>query len=99
MHATLAHQFIGQLDEVTRAAIFGNVGTIVAFRIGVQDAGLLSEEFHPLPREQLTDQFPFEAWIKRGVYLDQAPIRTLPLRAVARTSRDNALMASRRRFG
>src|SRR5258706_899 len=44
----LAHQYIDQLHEKIRAAIFGNVGTIISFRIGVTDAEFLAKEFHPI---------------------------------------------------
>ncbi len=43
----LAHQFIGQLDEETRKAIFGNVGSLMAFRAGPEDAKFLVEVFGP----------------------------------------------------
>jgi energy-coupling factor transporter ATP-binding protein EcfA2 len=44
----LAHQYIEQLDERVRAAIFGNVGTIIAFRVGATDAEYLAKEFYPV---------------------------------------------------
>ena len=44
----LAHQYIEQLDERVRAAIFGNVGTIISFRVGTIDAELLAKEFYPV---------------------------------------------------
>ncbi|MEM7083062.1 MAG: type IV secretion system DNA-binding domain-containing protein [Pseudomonadota bacterium] len=43
----LAHQYIGQLTPTIRDSIIGNVGTIIAFRIGTIDAKFLSTEFHP----------------------------------------------------
>lgn len=43
----LAHQYIEQLDERVRAAIFGNVGTIISFRVGAKDAIYLAKEFYP----------------------------------------------------
>ena len=43
----LAHQYLEQLDEKLRAAVFGNVGTIISFRVGVEDAKLLAREFYP----------------------------------------------------
>ena len=43
----LAHQYIGQLDERVRMAIFGNVGTIISFRVGAPDAEFLEREFYP----------------------------------------------------
>lgn len=49
----LAHQFVGQLTEkgggtAIRDAIFGNVGTLAAFRIGADDAEFLAKEFAPV---------------------------------------------------
>lgn len=43
----LTHQYIDQLHEKIRSAIFGNVGTIISFRIGAEDAEHLAKEFHP----------------------------------------------------
>ena len=43
----LTHQYIDQLHEKVRSAIFGNVGTIISFRIGAEDAEHLVKEFHP----------------------------------------------------
>lgn len=43
----LAHQYLAQLDEMVRDAILGNVGTIISFRIGPDDAELLEKEFGP----------------------------------------------------
>lgn len=42
---TLAHQYTGQLPEQTRDAVFGNVGTMVSFRVGHSDASILAREF------------------------------------------------------
>ena len=52
---TLANQYLGQLEEMTvagksekvRDAIFGNVGTIICFRVGAEDAEFLEKEFTP----------------------------------------------------
>lgn len=44
---TLAHQYITQMDEKVRDAIFGNVGTIINFRVGAADAEFLEKEFLP----------------------------------------------------
>jgi hypothetical protein len=43
----LAHQYIEQLSDTVRPAVFGNVGTIVAFRVGAEDADFLEKEFAP----------------------------------------------------
>lgn len=44
----LAHQHLSQLDADVRDAVFGNVGTMISFRIGVVDARLLEKEFYPV---------------------------------------------------
>ena len=44
----LAHQYISQLDTKIRDAVFGNVGTIVAFRVSQNDARFLEKEFAPI---------------------------------------------------
>ena len=44
---TLANQFVSQLDEQVRDAIFGNVGTLMTYRVGMQDAAILAKEFEP----------------------------------------------------
>lgn len=51
----LANQYIAQLEEMTptgrssdvRDAVFGNVGTIICFRVGAEDAEFLEKEFYP----------------------------------------------------
>ena len=45
LNVILANQFLGQLDETTEKAIFGNPGAVVAFRVGEQDAALLAKHF------------------------------------------------------
>lgn len=44
---TIAHQFIAQLPEKIRDAVFGNVGTQIVLRVGVQDAEFLVKQFEP----------------------------------------------------
>lgn len=45
---TIGHQFIGQLTEQIRDAVFGNVGTMASFRIGVDDAEFMEKQFAPV---------------------------------------------------
>jgi hypothetical protein len=44
---TISHQFIGQLPDLIRDSVFGNVGTIISFRVGAEDAQFLEKEFVP----------------------------------------------------
>ena len=51
LNLTLAHQYIAQLvtkeSEAVRDAVFGNVGTMIIFRVGAADADFLEKEFEP----------------------------------------------------
>jgi energy-coupling factor transporter ATP-binding protein EcfA2 len=47
LNLTMAHQYIEQMDEEVREAVFGNVGTMIAFRVGAYDADVLEKEFAP----------------------------------------------------
>lgn len=49
---TIAHQFIGQLEEKIRDAVFGNVGSMACFRIGATDAEFVVKQFSPVFSEQ-----------------------------------------------
>jgi energy-coupling factor transporter ATP-binding protein EcfA2 len=44
---TIAHQYIEQMEDEVREAVFGNVGTMVSFRVGSYDAEVLEKEFAP----------------------------------------------------
>ena len=52
LNLILAHQHLSQLDEKLRAAILGNAGTVISFRVGVEDAEVLAKEFYPVFSER-----------------------------------------------
>ncbi|MDO8623828.1 MAG: DUF87 domain-containing protein [bacterium] len=45
---TMAHQFLKQIEEKTRNAIFGNVGSMAIFRVGEEDAEFFEKQFVPV---------------------------------------------------
>ena len=45
---TLAHQYMHQLDDEIRHAILGNAGTLISFRVGTEDAQVLTQEMFPV---------------------------------------------------
>ena len=62
---TMAHQFIGQLPEEISKAVFGNVGSMVAFRIGAEDAEFLVKQFEPIfDTNDLINIDNFNAYVK-----------------------------------
>lgn len=48
LNLTMTNQYINQMLEPVARAIFGNVGTIISFRVGAQDASALVKEFEPV---------------------------------------------------
>ncbi|HUD09210.1 MAG TPA: TraM recognition domain-containing protein [Patescibacteria group bacterium] len=65
LNLIVANQFIGQMDEDVKNAIFGNVGTLAAFRVGVTDANYLSHEFQPVFSEaDLINVDVYNAYVK-----------------------------------
>ena len=65
----VANQFIGQMEEEVKNAVFGNVGTLVAFRVGVTDANYLQHEFQPTFNEtDLINVDKFNAYVKTIVH-------------------------------
>jgi hypothetical protein len=79
---TMAHQFIAQLEEKIRDAVFGNVGSQIAFRVGVQDAEFLVKQFAPVFNENdLINIDNYNAYAKilmRGQTSKPFNMRTLP---------------------
>lgn len=47
LNLTIAHQYMTQLPEEVRATVFGNIGSIIAFRVGGEDAAMLEKEYLP----------------------------------------------------
>jgi hypothetical protein len=69
LNLTVANQFIGQMEEDIKNAVFGNVGTIVALRTGVTDANYLQHEFQPTFNElDLINVEKYNAYVKTLVH-------------------------------
>lgn len=78
LNITVANQFIGQMEEEVKNAVFGNVGTLVTFRVGVTDASYLQHEFQPVFSEtDLINVERFNAYIKTIV--DNEPVTPFSL--------------------
>jgi hypothetical protein len=68
LNLIVANQFIGQMEEEVKNAVFGNVGTVVAFRVGVTDANYLQHEFQPTFNEaDLINIDKYNAYVKTNV--------------------------------
>jgi hypothetical protein len=91
---TLAHQYIGQLDRTVREAIFGNVGTLISFRVGAVDAEELEKEFLPeftrddfvhIPPHSVYLRLCIDAQTSRPFNADVVPPRELPEKSYRET--------------
>jgi hypothetical protein len=71
VHFCVANQYTDQLSPAVRAAVIGNAGTLIVFRVGSHDAELLAAEFRPMDLGGLADQEPFTAWLRRGLGRDR----------------------------
>lgn len=71
---TVANQFIGQVEEEVKNAVFGNVGTLIAFRVGVTDANYLQHEFTPtFGEDDLLNVERYHAYCKTIVNNEPVP--------------------------
>jgi hypothetical protein len=62
---TVAHQFIGQLDEKIKNAVFGNVGSMAVYRVGTEDAEFLEKQFTPVfSRTDITNLDNYNAYVR-----------------------------------
>lgn len=65
LNLTIAHQYIEQMSDEVRAAVFGNVGTMITFRVGSYDAEVLEKEFAPVfTAEDLVNLGAYQIYLK-----------------------------------
>ena len=99
----LAHQFIGQLSEEIKRAVFGNVGSIASFRIGADDAEFVQKQFEPVfSAHDLMNIENFNAYLKllvRGETARPFNIRIMPPRAGDSSRAQAAKELSKLKYG
>jgi len=99
---TLSHQYIEQMREEVKEAVFGNVGSIISFRVGVKDAVVLANEFgNGYAPEQFTDLSNHEILVKlsdNGEYRQPFLARTEPPTSGFYGHRENIIRQSRERY-
>ena len=100
----LAHQYVEQLSEVVRGAVFGNVGTTIVFRIGAADAEFMEREFTPvLTIEDLVNLPKWKIYLKlmiEGVTSQPFSADTLPdPEPELISNRDKIIEFSRQTYG
>lgn len=100
---TLANQYIDQLDEDVRKAIFGNAGTIISFVVGAEDATHLSKEYGGIYSDSdLVGLGKFEIVLKLSVEnmtTSPFPARTLPPPKLSNDNREKIIRMSKEKYG
>ncbi len=102
LNLILANQYISQVPEDVRAAIFGNVGTMMSFLIGAQDSAYIGKEFgERFKAEDLLLLGNYQAIVKLAIDgITQSPFlsTTLPLPKSATQNREKVIKVSREKY-
>jgi len=103
LNLIMAHQYITQMNEVVRDAVFGNVGTLISFRIGAADAEFLEKEFEPVfTANDLVNLPKYNIYLKLmidGITSDAFSAITLPPFSKPKKSyREKIIRLSRERY-
>lgn len=103
LNLTVAHQYITQMEEPVRDAVFGNAGTLVSFRVGAVDAEFLETEFAPVFMQQdLVNLDKYNAYIKlmiNGITSKPFSMQTIPPSGVSYDRAEIVTQVSRERYG
>lgn len=103
LNLLIAHQYVAQMDEEVQAAVFGNVGTTVSFRVGPLDAELMEKVFTPEFLQEDLVNLGF-AQIYLSLMIDGIGSRPFsavtipPIEAPPRSYREEVLANSRQQF-
>ena len=102
LNLILANQYIGQIPEEVRSAIFGNAGTMMSFLIGAEDSPYMAKEFgERFEDKDLLALGNYQTIIKLAIdNLTQSPFlaMTLPLPRSVTQNREKAIRSSQERY-
>ncbi|HYC83525.1 MAG TPA: type IV secretory system conjugative DNA transfer family protein, partial [Candidatus Paceibacterota bacterium] len=103
LNLTIAHQFIAQLTDEIREAVFGNVGSMVSFRVGPNDAEKLVKQFEPTFAEKdliaVENQHAFAKLLIKGEPSKPFSFKTLPVERGSGEVQDKLKELSRLTYG
>ena len=103
LNLVLAHQYLSQLEESIKEAILGNVGTIISFRVGAEDAHYLAREFYPTFQESDLVNLPnHNIYLKLMIHgVSSQPFSAVTLSApkAERSYKEEIIQASREKYG
>ncbi len=89
----VAHQFIAQLQEKIRDAVFGNVGSMVTYRVGAEDAEFLEKQFSPVfTAKDIMNIDNYNAYVK--MLVGGKPVKAFNVRAASAPKGNPAIIES-----
>ncbi len=97
----LSHQYLAQVSDDLRGAIFGNIGTAVTFQLSAEDAEYVSREFAPVCAEELTGLDQHHIFLKLkvgGMTSYPFSAKTLPPPPIEKSYRDRIVHWSRQYY-
>ena len=75
LNLVMANQYIDQMTETVRGAVFGNVGTLVSFQVGHHDSAILAEAFAGyIEADDLMNQKKYTIYLKQLIDWMPSPI-------------------------
>lgn len=99
---TMANQYIAQVSEEVRDAVFGNVGTMISFRVGAADASALVKEYEPVFTENdMVNQDIHKIYLKLSIDGTTSPAFSANALPPIKSSQDfteQIIAASRRKY-
>ncbi len=102
LNLTVANQYVSQMPETVRDAVFGNVGTMISFRIGPDDSQILAKYFAPifLPEDitRLNNQHIFISMMINGEKAPAFSARTLRMPDPENDRSEEIFALSRQQF-
>jgi hypothetical protein len=104
LNLVIAHQYVEQMEEQVRAAVFGNVGTTIAFRVGPFDAEVLETVFSPeFMKEDLVNLNQRQIYLSLMIDgVGSRPFSAITIPPIAPPSityKSEVIKASREQFG
>jgi hypothetical protein len=104
LNLTIAHQYIEQMPDEVRAAVFGNVGTMITFRVGSYDADVLEKEFLPaFSAEDIVNLDKYQLYLRLMIDgVGSKPFSAValpPIHREGKSFKEEILENSRRVFG
>jgi len=103
LNIIMANQYIAQMDEAVQDAVFGNIGTMITFRVGAGDAPILAKEYIPVFEEtDLINLDKYHIYVKMSI----DGVTTIPFSAVTippftdtTKNKETVFVRSREKYG